>query len=69
MEDKINIVFFGKKMTTSIYYLGLMKNDLNCFVNGRKPQYICRWKLTKLALASPELGTAQPQLVFHFVKF
>ena len=36
-----------------------MEEDLNVFLNGRRP---AGW-LAYLALASPELGTAQPQLV------
>ena len=39
-----------------------MEEDLNVFLNGRRP---AGW-LAYLALASPELGTAQPQLVPSF---
>ena len=40
-----------------------MEEDLNVFLNGRRP---AGW-LAYLALASPELGTAQPQLVFLII--
>jgi hypothetical protein len=39
-----------------------MKDDLSVFLNGRPPQFLTGL----LALASPELGTAQPQLVQFF---
>ena len=37
-----------------------IEDDLNFKANGRQPQAM----LAQLALASPELGTAQPQLCF-----
>jgi hypothetical protein len=38
-------------------------------VDGRQPQYHFEYKvmLAQIALASTELGTAQPQLVFFFL--
>ena len=49
-----------------------MEDDLNFKENGRQPQFVgkwnddpnilFKWKMTSmLALASPELGTAQPK--------
>ena len=50
-----------------------MEDDQNYFVNGRGPKCLYKWKITKvsylakLTLASPELGTPQPQLgLFYF---
>ena len=48
-------------------------SDFNLILNGRHPNCFFKWKTTsvsykimlaKLALDSPELGTAQPQLVY-----
>ena len=41
-----------------------MEDDLNFKVNRRQSVV----NLSQLDLASPELGTAQPQLVFYFLK-
>jgi hypothetical protein len=47
-----------------------MEDDLNILENGRRPQFESEWKTTPvkagLALASPELGTTQLQLVLLF---
>ena len=58
MGDYFNFLFFGKLKTTST--LRKMKDDLIFKVNGRLPQF----KLLMEVLASFELGTAQPQLVY-----
>jgi hypothetical protein len=41
-----------------------MEDDLNFKLNGRQLHV----KYPKLALASPELGTAQPELVLYKIK-
>ena len=75
MKDDLNIQVNERRPAL----FGKMEDDLNIKVNGRRPQFIGKWKTTitfsyklkiaYLTLASPELGTAQPQLVFSFVKF
>ena len=63
LEDDLNFKvngrrpqFQGKQKTTSI--ARKLEDDLNLLLDGSQPQF--------LASASPELGTAQPQLVFIF---
>ena len=53
------------------------EDDINYLVNGRQPQCIFKWRLPqfltrqnrKLALASPELGRSQAQLVRRHLSF
>ena len=45
----------------------IMDDTLPVFLNGSSLQFLARLMLAYLAIASPELGTAQPQLVLlHF---
>jgi hypothetical protein len=53
MEDNLNFQVYGRRPQFSG-----MEDDLNFEVSGKQPQF--------LALASPKLGTAQPQLVELF---
>jgi hypothetical protein len=44
-----------------------MEVDLNLLLKGRRPQILINGRQPqRLALASPELGTAQPQLVPNY---
>ena len=77
MEDDLNLLanirqpqVVGNWKTMSIGQR--LEEHIKFLVNGRRPQYLFELnmtrvsyqaKLAKLALASPELDTAQPQLV------
>ena len=65
MED--NLTFLEKSKTTLIFWN--MENNLNFFEKWKMISiFWANWKKTSicwLALASPELGTAQPQLVYY----
>ena len=61
-------------MEEDLKLFGKIKDDLYFKVNERRPQFQGKWNTTSIsrrpqwvALASPELGTAQPQLVKSFV--